>query len=227
MTQTTTAPVRVLIADDHAMVREGLQMFLTEEAGTVEIVGEARDGLEAVSLAEKLRPDVILMDLVMPRMDGIEATRLLRERGIPSRVLILTSFVDDHRVRDALQSGALGYLLKDALGAELREAVRAAAQGRTTLHPEAQQYLVRQIARPAEENLLERLTDREVDVLKLIARGRSNKEIAADLHLSLGTVKGYVSAVLAKLELADRTQAALWATRHGLGPEAEAPPVIK
>jgi DNA-binding NarL/FixJ family response regulator len=213
-----TAPaIRVLIADDHAIVREGLRLFLTEESDAVEVVGEAADGAEAVALAERLRPDVILMDLIMPRHDGIEATRLLRERGIPSRVLILTSFADDKKVREAIQAGAIGYLMKDVLRRELMAAIRSAAQGVPTLHPEAQQYLMRHLTSPTPADaLLSTLTGREMDVLRCIARGLSNKEIASDLHLTVGTVKGYVSALFAKLDVADRTQAALYAARHGL-----------
>jgi DNA-binding NarL/FixJ family response regulator len=213
----TILPIRVLIADDHAIVREGLRLFLTEEADAVEVVGEAADGAEAVTLAERLRPDVILMDLIMPRRDGIEATRLLKERGVPSRVLILTSFADDKKVREAIQAGAIGYLMKDVLRRELMEAIRSAAKGVPTLHPEAQQYLIRHVVNPSsDEALLGTLTERETDVLRYIARGLSNKEIAVALHLSVGTVKGYVSAIFAKLGVADRTQAALYAARHGL-----------
>jgi DNA-binding NarL/FixJ family response regulator len=210
-------PIRVLIADDHAIVREGLRLFLTEAADAVEVVGEAADGAEAVTLAERLRPDVILMDLIMPRRDGIEATRLLKERGVPSRVLILTSFADDKKVREAIQAGAIGYLMKDVLRRELMEAIRSAAKGIPTLHPEAQQHLMRHVSNPSSDvSLLTTLTERETDVLRCIARGLSNKEIAVDLHLSVGTVKGYISAVFAKLGVADRTQAALYAARHGL-----------
>jgi DNA-binding NarL/FixJ family response regulator len=210
-------PIRVLIADDHAVVREGLRLFLTEESDVVEVVGEAADGAEAVALAERLRPDVILMDLIMPRHDGIAATRLLREKGVTSRVVILTSFADDKKVREAIQAGAIGYLMKDLLRRELMTAIRSAAQGVPTLHPEAQQHLMRHVANPSSDaTLLDTLTERETDVLRCIARGLSNKEIAADLHLSVGTVKGYVSAIFGKLGVADRTQAALFAARHGL-----------
>ena len=206
----------VLIADDHEIVREGLQMVLAEEA-TVSVVGHARDGEDAVRQAVALQPDVVLMDLVMPRIDGIEATRRLAEAGCPSRVLILTSFADDARVRDALQAGATGYLLKDVGKTDLVQAIRSAAVGRPTLHPEAQKHLIRQITGPAAaDNPLDALTERERDVLRLLARGRSNKEIAAELFLSVGTVKGYVSAILSKLDVSDRTQATLAAIRHGL-----------
>lgn len=212
---------RVLIADDHAMVREGLQMFLSEEADEIDVVGQAADGPQALALAQQLRPDVILMDLIMPHMDGIEVTRRLRAAGVPSRVLILTSFLEEQQIRDAIRAGAMGYLLKDVGKQELLDAIRAAADGKPTLHPEVQQHLMRQVAQPPEPSLVETLTEREVDVLRLIARGRSNKEIAAQLFLGLGTVKGYVSAVLAKLEVADRTQAALYATKHGLGADED------
>jgi DNA-binding NarL/FixJ family response regulator len=214
----TPSPLRVLIADDHEMVREGLQLILSEEAGKIEIVGQAANGAECVRLAAALDPDVILMDLVMPGMDGIEATRQIRAKLPAARILILTSFVDDQRVRDALQAGAMGYLMKDMLRSGLLGAIHDAMAGKPTLHPVAQQHLIRQVTRPAPpvRSLLETLTERETDVLRLIARGRSNKEIAAALFLSVGTVKGYVSAILAKLELADRTQAALYATKHGL-----------
>jgi Response regulator containing a CheY-like receiver domain and an HTH DNA-binding domain len=209
--------ITVLLADDHEIVREGLQMVLAEEEG-IAVVGQARDGDEAVRLTLSLAPDVVLMDLAMPRLDGIAATRRLAESGSAARVVILTSFADDARVRDALQAGAIGYLLKDVGKTELVQAIVSAAAGRPTLHPEAQKHLIRQIASPggASDNPLDALTDRERDVLRLLAQGRSNKEIAAELFLSVGTVKGYVSAVLNKLGVADRTQATLAAIRHGL-----------
>lgn len=205
--------IRVLIADDHAVVREGLQMFLTEAADEVEVVGQAGDGEAVVELAERLDPDVILMDVMMPGVDGIEATRRLREKRIASRVIILTTFAEDAQVRDAVQAGAVGYLLKDVVRDELLQAIRSAAAGKPTLHPEAQQKLMAQLAEPRETSPLDALTDRERDVLELIARGKSNKGIASALGLSLGTVKGYVSAVLAKLGVNDRTQAALLAVK--------------
>lgn len=219
MNAADSTPLRVLIADDHAVVREGLHLFLEEEVSEITVVGAASDGEEAIRLARKLKPDVILMDLVMPRLDGIEAIRRLRDAGVSSRVLILTSFSDDQRVRDAIKAGAIGYLLKDVLKADLLDAIRAAAQGRPTLHPEAQERLMRQVAAPPASSPLDTLTERERDVLRLIAQGKSNKEIAVGLFLTVGTVKGYVSAVLAKLGVADRTQAALFAMKHHLGPE--------
>ncbi|MCL4261994.1 MAG: response regulator transcription factor [Anaerolineae bacterium] len=210
-----SAPVRVMIVDDHAIVREGLTMLLNEEAD-IEVVGEARDGAEAVLRVANLKPDVILMDLAMPEMDGIAATAQIRQKYPASQVLVLTSFAEDQRVPDAIQAGAIGYLLKDVLKADLLNAIQAAAQGKPTLHPEAQRQLMQQMMAPAQSNLLSVLTEREMDVLRLIAQGCSNKEIAAALHLTEGTVKGYVSTILGKLQVADRTQAALYAVKHGV-----------
>ena len=221
---TASRIVRVLLADDHRILRTGLRMILTEAAPTgddetIEVVGEAGTGDEAVRLAAQLRPDVVLMDLLMPGIDGIEATRRIRAAAGsdgPPAVLILTTYGDDARVREAVQAGALGYLLKDLLQAELVRAVHAAARGVPTLDARAQQSLMRQLTDAPAASPFDALTDRERDVLRLIADGRSNKEIAATLVLSHGTVKGYVSAILPKLGVVDRTQAALFATRHGL-----------
>lgn len=216
----TIQPLRVLIVDDHAIVREGLRTLLSEE-GDIEVVGEASNGAEAVALTATLRPDVVLMDLVMPGVDGIEATRLLRRSSPSSQVLVLTSFGDDQRVYNAVQAGAVGYLLKDVLKPELLRAIRSVARGEPILHPEAQRQLMRQLATPSARSPLDALTQRERDVLDLIARGQSNKEIAAALHLTEGTIKGYVSAILAKLGVADRTQAALFAVKQGLGANSD------
>ncbi|HMN27552.1 MAG TPA: response regulator transcription factor [Caldilineaceae bacterium] len=209
-----TKRIRVLIVDDHAIVREGLCTLLAEE-DELEVVGEATRGNEALSLVPALQPDVVLMDLVMPEMDGVETIRRLQAIKAKSNVLVLTSFGEDQRVRDAIQAGAIGYLLKDVLKPELLRAIRAAARGEPTLHPEAQRVLMRHAATPV--SLLEELTEREMDVLRLIAQGRSNKEIAGQLHLTEGTVKGYVSTILDKLQVEDRTQAALYAVKHGVG----------
>lgn len=207
--------VKVMIVDDHAIVREGLAMLLSEEAD-VEVVGEARDGVDALTRIGHIQPDVVLMDLAMPEMDGITATTQIREKHPDCQVLVLTSFAEDQRVPDAIQAGAVGYLLKDVLKADLLRAIHAAARGEPTLHPEAQRQLIRQVVAPTPPNLLETLTDREMDVLRLIAQGNSNKEIAAALHLTEGTVKGYVSTILSKLQVSDRTQAALYAVKHGV-----------
>lgn len=207
--------IRVLVVDDHEIVREGLETLLAEEA-TITVVGQAANGAEAVSLAADLRPDVILMDLVMPELNGIEAIRQIRHKNIPSYVLVLTSFADDQKVREAIEAGAIGYLLKDVLKADLVRAIQTAAQGKPTLHPEAQSYLMRQVTASPPASPQANLTERELDVLRLLAQGQSNKEIAVTLHLTEGTVKGYVSAILAKLGVADRTQAALYAVKHGL-----------
>jgi DNA-binding NarL/FixJ family response regulator len=196
-------------------VREGLRLFLAEE-DEIEVVGLAPDGLFALKMAADLKPDVILMDLVMPELDGIETIRRLRASGNPSRVLILTTFVDKARVRDAIEAGAVGYLLKDVGRADLLAAIRAAGRNTPTLHPVAQQYLMQQVVTPATTSPLDVLTPRELEVLKLITDGQSNKAIARKLDLSIGTVKGHVSAILTKLEVTSRTQAALLAVDHGL-----------
>jgi DNA-binding NarL/FixJ family response regulator len=211
--------IRVLIIDDHEIVREGLQTLLSEEPD-FEVVGAVGDGLSAVTLAQTTKPDVIVMDLVMPGIDGIEATRRIVNHNPEARVLVLTTFADDQRVREAIQAGATGYLLKDVLKADLLRALRDAAVGRPSLHPEVQQHLMREVAgkTSSREQLPPHanLTEREISILRLIAAGRSNKEIAVVLHLTEGTVKGYVSTIFDKLDVEDRTQAALYAVRHGL-----------
>lgn len=209
-------PIRVLIVDDHEIVREGLRTLLAEEAD-IEVIGEAADGAGGVSSALALRPDVILMDLVMPNVDGIDAMRLLGQKDGSWRVLVLTSFAEDKLVRGALEAGAVGYVLKDALKAELVQAIHAAAQGQPYLHREAQRSLIQHVTAPAEPSVDHDLTPREQEVLRLISQGRSNKDIARELHITEGTVKGHVSIILAKLGVVDRTQAALFAVQHGLG----------
>ena len=209
-------PIHVLIVDDHEIVREGLRILLAEEAD-IEVVGEAADGAEGVALTLALRPDVVLMDLVMPNLDGIDAMRLLQRTDTSWHVLVLTSFAEDDLVRRALEAGAVGYLLKDVLRTELIQAVHAAAQGQPYLHREAQRRLIQHVTTPAESSMRLDLTRREQDVLRLISHGHSNKEIARELHITEGTVKGHVSTILAKLGVSDRTQAALFAVRHGLG----------
>ncbi len=206
-------PIRVMIVDDHEIVREGLQILLAEEV-EFDVVGIAGDGLTAQTLAAQLHPDVILMDLVMPDVDGIEATQRILNADPATRVLILTTFAEDQRVRDAIHAGAIGYLLKDVLKADLLRALRDTAAGRASLHPEAQQHLMRQLTESKTLPLHASLTKREADILRLIADGRSNKEIALVLSLTEGTVKGYVSTIFDKLGVADRTQAALYAVKH-------------
>ena len=206
--------IRVLIVDDHAIVREGLRTLLSEE-DELNVVGEAINGAEAIGMIAIHRPDVVLMDLMMPIMDGVEATRRIRQQTPTSHVIVLTSFRDDQLVQDAIRAGATGYLLKDVLKADLLSAIRRAARGEPVLHPEAQAALMRQASAPPSP--LQGLTEREVDVLRLIAQGHSNREIADTLYLTEGTVKGYVSTILSKLNVQDRTQAALLAVKHGLG----------
>ena len=209
-------PIRVLIVDDHEIVREGLQILLSEETD-FEVVGMAGDSESALALATLHKPDVVLMDIVLPGLDGIETTRRVLSVNPSTRVLVLTSYSDDQRVRNAIQAGAIGYLLKDVLKPELLTAIRSAAEGKPALHPDAQKFLMRQITgADGEVPPHTLLTTREFDILRLIAEGKSNKEIALNLHLTEGTVKGYVSTIFDKLGVADRTQAALYAVEHGL-----------
>jgi DNA-binding NarL/FixJ family response regulator len=214
-------PIRVLIVDDHAVVREGLRTFLQLQDG-MEVVGEAADGEEAVERAVALAPDVILMDLVMPGLDGVGAMRVLRERAPASRVIVLTSFLDDERLMPALQSGASGYLLKDVEPADLARAVRGACAGEALIAPTAAARLLRRLGESPPGPSASRITDgveltrREREVLKLIAAGYSNKRIALELEIAEKTVKTHVGHLLAKLGVADRTQAALLAVRRGL-----------
>ena len=209
--------IRVLIVDDHAVVREGLRAFL-ELQEDLEVAGEAQDGVDALAAAERLSPDVILMDLVMPRLDGVSAMRELRGRAPGSRVIVLTSFLDDERLMPAIQAGAAGYLLKDVEPSELARAIRAAHAGDAVIAPGAAARLVRAIADgpPDSRRTPEPLTAREREVLGLIAAGRSNKRIAFELGISEKTVKTHVGHLFAKLGVTDRTQAALLAVRRGL-----------
>jgi two-component system, NarL family, response regulator LiaR len=207
--------IRVLIVDDHAVVREGLRAFLELQDG-IEVAGEAGDGLEALESASRLRPDVILMDLVMPELDGVSAMRRLREEVPSARVIVLTSFLDDDKLLPALRSGAAGYLLKNAEPKELARAVRAAHAGEALIDPVVAARLVETLVADGEENPIDRLTPREREVLVLIGRGFPNKLIARDLELSEKTVKTHVGHVLAKLGVTDRTQAAVIAVRAGL-----------
>lgn len=210
-------PIRILIADDHAIVRGGLRALLATEP-EMEVVGEAADGVEAVQKARVLDPDVILMDLIMPRESGVEAIADIKRENPDARILVLTSFAEDEKVFPALRAGALGYLLKDSTPQELLQAIRQVYRGESSLHPAIARKLIREISRPADDlpATEEPLTEREVEVLKLVAAGLSNQEIADKLVVSERTVRTHVSNILEKLHLANRTQAALYALREGL-----------
>ena len=207
--------IRVLLVDDHQVVRRGLRTFL-EVQGDIEVVGEAGDGAEGVERAQELRPDVILMDVKMPGTDGIEALQLLRDAGNPARVLIVTSFTEQRTVVPALRAGAAGYVYKDVDPVALADAIRSVHAGHVLLQPEVAGALLSQDHGFPGTGRAGTLTDREREVLGLIADGRSNREIARTLVLSEKTVKTHVSNILMKLDLADRTQAALWAVRNGV-----------
>ncbi|TME35950.1 MAG: response regulator transcription factor [Chloroflexi bacterium] len=211
---TAASRIRVLIVDDHGVVREGLRAYLELEPD-IEVVGEARDGQEGVRRAQELRPDVVLMDLVMPTMDGVDATARIKQQQPETHVIVLTSFLDDERVVPAIKAGATSYLLKDVAAADLARAIRGARAGQAQLHPEVARRLMQQVTTPRKVEASAQLTDRE-----RLAEGRSNKEIARSLVVSERTVKGHVSNILGKLGLQDRTQAALYAVRHGLAPES-------
>ncbi len=215
----TNAPIRVLIADDHTIVRKGIRALLFTEPG-MEVVGEASNGLETVHQAAVLVPDVILMDLVMPKMNGIEATRQITERQPGTRILVLTSFAADDKVFPAIKAGALGYLLKDSEPEELIQAIRQVYHGESSLHPTIARKVLRELAQPAERAdrplATDPLTERELEVLRQVAQGLSNREIAEQLVINEATVRTHVSNILSKLHLASRTQAALYALREGL-----------
>lgn len=220
------AKIRVLIVDDHPMVRQGLHTFL-ELHQEIEVVGEAADGLQAVEQVCQLQPDVVLMDLVMPHLDGIAATRQIRSFSPTTQVLALTGFAEDDKVFPAIEAGALGYLLKDVNPDDLVKAIQAAQRGEVPLHPNITKKLMQQVAaRAGQPPTIERtevgetdlaeLTERELEVLRLIATGLNNREIAQRLIISEKTVKTHVSNILTKLHLADRTQAAIYALKVGL-----------
>lgn len=215
MTKDSTS-IRVLIADDHAVVREGIRAFLTTKPG-IAVVGEASNGAEAIEAALRLQPDVILMDLLMPEVDGISAIRQIRTAQPDVRILVLTSFATDDQVFPAIKAGALGYLLKDSGPADLIRAIQQVHSGESSLHPTVARKVLQLLTQPTPQApTTDPLTEREVDVLRLIAHGRSNGEIATSLKVSEGTVRTHVSSILAKLHLASRTQAALYALREGL-----------
>jgi DNA-binding NarL/FixJ family response regulator len=207
--------IKVLVVDDHHVVRRGLVFFLKTQK-EIEIVGEAANGEEALTLVGKLHPDVVLMDLVMPMMDGIEATKKIKELFPHTKILILTSFSDQDHVIPAIRAGASGYQLKDIEPDQLVEAIKSVYKGESQLHPKVTSHVMSHLSQGEKkgENLLEELTKREKEVLAEIAKGKSNKEIAASLMITEKTVKTHVSNILAKLNLADRTQAALYAVKH-------------
>ena len=208
--------IRSVIADDHAVVRAGLRALIATEAGMT-VVAEAADGQEAVTHALALKPDVILLDLLLPQMSGAEAISAIRHSWPDARILVLSSFADDERVFPALKAGALGYLLKDSSPHDLLQAIRDVAHGESALHPSIARKLVRQFSQPATPPPAHAvLTEREVEVLSQIARGRSNQQIADALYISERTVRTHVSSILEKLHLANRTQATLYALREGL-----------
>jgi NarL family two-component system response regulator LiaR len=207
--------IRVLIADDHAVVREGIRAFLTTKPDMM-VVGEASNGGEAIEAALRLQPDVILMDLLMPEVDGITAIRQIRAAQPDARILVLTSFATDDQVFPAIKAGALGYLLKDSGPTDLVRAIQQVYRGESSLHPTIARKVLHMLTQPAPQpRTTDPLTDREVDVLRLLAQGQSNGEIAATLKVGEGTVRTHVSSILAKLHLASRTQAALYALREG------------
>jgi two-component system, NarL family, response regulator LiaR len=209
--------IRILVADDHAVVRKGLQALIKTEAG-MEIVGEAENGRDAVALAEELNPDVILLDLKMPFLDGIEVITEIKDRKLDSRVLILTSFADDDHVLPAIRAGALGYLLKDSSPQDLIAAIHHVYRGESSLTPSVALKLVHEVRQPAqsEGSAVGALTGREVDVLERIAQGLTNQEIAEELDIGERTVRNHVGHILDKLQVANRTQAAVYALREGL-----------
>ncbi len=207
---------RILIADDHAVVREGLRTLISTKPGMA-VVGEASDGLEAVALARTLRPDVILLDMVMPHMDGLQAINAIKQENPSARILVLTSCDDDERVFSAIKAGALGYLLKDSSPQQLLQAIDDVYQGRSSLHPAIALKVIRELNQPSNLPPTEEpLSERELETLRFIAQGLTNQEIAEKLTISERTVGKHVSNILGKLHLANRTQVALYALRRGL-----------
>jgi NarL family two-component system response regulator LiaR len=211
-----STPIRVLIVDDHEIVRKGIRALLATKRD-IQVVGEAKDGAEAVAQAQTLRPDVILMDLMMPRMNGIQATSEITTRQAEARVLILTSFAADEQVFPAIKAGALGYLLKDSGPQELVQAIRQVFRGEPSLDPSIARKVLSELSAPPQKPLTpDPLTQRELEVLRLVAQGKSNKEIAEQLVIADETVHTHVSNILNKLHLASRTQAALYALKEGI-----------
>jgi two-component system, NarL family, response regulator LiaR len=208
--------IRVLIVDDHTIVRKGIRALLAEIAG-IDVVGEAADGKEAIVQADRLHPDVVLMDLAMPKMNGIEATRQIKDRQPESRILVMTSFATDEKVLPAIKAGALGYLLKESAPEDLVQAIRQIRRGESSLHPVIARKVLKELAHPSDRPATpDPLTEREVEVLGLVAQGLSNQDIATQLYITPATVRTHVSNIMGKLYLANRVQATLYALREGL-----------
>jgi NarL family two-component system response regulator LiaR len=211
-----SSAIRILVADDHAVIRKGMRAML-EAIPDVEVVGEAANGREAVAAVEEFQPDVVLMDLVMPEMDGIEAIQHIKARWPETRILVLTTFAGEDKIFPAIKAGALGYQLKDSGPEELVEAIRQVYHGESSLHPIIARKVLQELAQPASSPAMpDPLTQREVEVLQLVAQGKENRAIADELVISEATVRTHVSNILGKLHLASRTQAALYALREGL-----------
>lgn len=218
MNEKESMPIQVLIVDDHAIVRDGISSLLTT-IPDIEVAGEAANGTQAVAMFQRLQPDIVLMDLVMPEMDGIQAIKEIIARSPEASILVLTSFATDDKVFPAIKAGACGYLLKDSDSEELVRSIREVQRGESSIDPKIARKLLREISAPppqAPPPEVDPLTDRELEVLKLVAKGKSNQEIAGELVISEGTVRAHVSNILGKLHLASRTQATLYALRRGL-----------
>lgn len=207
--------IKVLFVDDHEMVRIGVSAYLSAQSD-IEVIGEADNGLKAVELAMELRPDIILMDLVMPEMDGIEATKRIIEKWPEAKIIIVTSFLDDEKVYPALKAGATSYMLKTSKASEIARAVRSTFQGQSVLEPEVTGKMMEKLRRPKITQLHDQLTNREMEILLLMTQGKTNQEIADELYIALKTAKVHVSNILSKLAVQDRTQAVIYAFKHSL-----------
>ncbi|MBT2673368.1 response regulator transcription factor [Streptomyces sp. ISL-14] len=212
--------IKVLFVDDHEMVRIGVSAYLSAQPD-IEVIGEADNGLKAVELALELRPDIILMDLVMPEMDGIEATKRIIEKWPEAKIIIVTSFLDDEKVYPALEAGATSYMLKTSKASEIARAVRSTFQGQSVLEPEVTGKMMEKLRRPKITQLHDQLTNREMEILLLMTQGKTNQEIADELYIALKTAKVHVSNILSKLAVQDRTQAVIYAFKHSLVQEEE------
>ncbi|MGM1032621.1 MAG: response regulator [Bacillota bacterium] len=212
--------IKVLFVDDHEMVRIGVSAYLSAQSD-IEVIGEADNGLKAVELAMELRPDIILMDLVMPEMDGIEATKRIIEKWPEAKIIIVTSFLDDEKVYPALEAGATSYMLKTSKASEIARAVRSTFQGQSVLEPEVTGKMMEKLRRPKIAQLHDQLTNREMEILLLMTQGKTNQEIADELYIALKTAKVHVSNILSKLAVQDRTQAVIYAFKHSLVQEEE------